>query len=91
MDLRTYLFEQRISQKAFGELLGLSRSAIASYVGKRRNPKYYIAVKIERLTKGKVKAIDLISEGYKAELEGGWVKEVEDVNESIGINMSVTL
>ncbi len=65
MDLRTYLFHNRISVTDFSKILGCSRIHLSEIVNGRRIPSLMLAKAIERETKGKVKASELLKDKEK--------------------------
>ena len=54
MKLKNYLLKNEISQVEFAKRLGLSRSTFHRYMTGTRTMPLTVAVKIEKLTKGKV-------------------------------------
>ena len=62
MDLRTYLFQKRISITKFSKTLGCSRIHLSEIVNGRRIPSMMLAKHIELLTNGEVKAKELLKE-----------------------------
>lgn len=60
MDLRTYLFQKRISVTKFSKTLGCSRIHLSEIVNERRIPSIMLARYIELVTNGEVKAEDLL-------------------------------
>ena len=61
MKLRTYLADERMSQKAFGIAVGVSQAAVARYVSEKRFPKPRILNAIARVTSGSVNADDFLT------------------------------
>lgn len=60
MDLRTYLFKNRITQKAFAEILDYSHHHIHNYLHKRLRVSPKLARKIEKVTNGEVTAKEVL-------------------------------
>lgn len=60
MDLRTYLFNRRISVTEFSKTLGCSRIHLSEIINGRRKPSLMLAKSIEMATNGEVKAEDLL-------------------------------
>lgn len=54
MDLRTYLFQNRIKKGLFAEQLGISKAHLSRLVNGRM-PSLTLAIKIEEFTDGAVK------------------------------------
>lgn len=65
MNLRTYLFHQRLSVTEFSKILGCSRIHLSEIVNGRRVPSLMLAKSIERETNGEVKVEDLMGTGNK--------------------------
>ena len=59
MDLRTYLFKNRISQVDFARMLGVARPTMNCYLSGKFMPSESTVKKIEKLTDGKVTVKDL--------------------------------
>jgi DNA-binding transcriptional regulator YdaS (Cro superfamily) len=62
MDLRTYLFNKRISVTNFSETLGCSRIHLSEIINGRRTPSLMLAKSIERATNREVTAEELLNE-----------------------------
>ena len=62
MKLKDYLQQIGITDAAFGELVGVSQSQISRIKRGRSKPSLSVAVAIEKATKQKVRANDLLSE-----------------------------
>jgi transcriptional regulator with XRE-family HTH domain len=62
MDLRTYLFQKRISVTEFSQTLGCSRIHLSEILNGRRKPSLLLAKSIERFTNGEVTASELVGE-----------------------------
>lgn len=60
MDLREYLFRQRLSVTEFGKIINYSRAHISKVVHGKQQPSKRLAEAIEKATHGEVKARDLI-------------------------------
>ncbi len=60
MDLRTYLFQKRISVTAFSKTIGCSRIHLSEVINGRRKPSLMLAKAIEMATNGNVSARELI-------------------------------
>ncbi len=60
MELDYYLFINTIKRKDFAKLLGITGNYLSSLIHYRTVPSPQIALKIETLTSGQVKAWDLI-------------------------------
>lgn len=59
MDLKTFIELKSISQKEFADALGIAQSSLSNYLRGTRTVPLNVAVKIEEITKGKVKIKDL--------------------------------
>jgi hypothetical protein len=66
MDLKEYLFENRITQKEFAFSINRSLEAIHNICNCNNVPSDRIAYEIEKATKGKVKADELIQKCKRA-------------------------
>jgi len=62
MDLRTYLFNNRLSVKEFAEKLHCSRTHMSAVMNGRLKPSIRLAASIERETNGEVKIKELLGE-----------------------------
>ena len=62
MDLRTYLFQKRISVTEFSKTLGCSRIHLSEIVNGRRTPSVMLAKHIELATNGEVTSKELMKE-----------------------------
>ena len=62
MDLRTYLFQKRLSITDFSKTLGCSRVHLQGVVHGQRKASLLLAKAIERATNGEVTADELIKE-----------------------------
>jgi len=62
MDLREYLFYNRMTVKQFSEKIGCSRNHISEIIHGRRIPGKRLAKDIEIATNGEVKAKNLLPE-----------------------------
>jgi DNA-binding transcriptional regulator YdaS (Cro superfamily) len=60
MDLRTYLFQKRISVTDFAKNLGCSRVHLNGIINGSRKPSLLLSKSIERATNGEVKAEELM-------------------------------
>lgn len=60
MKLKNYLLKEKIPQVDFAKKLNLSKSTFHRYMTGTRKMPLYVAVKIERLTKGKVTCKSLV-------------------------------
>ena len=60
MDLRTYLFETRITQKDFAAMAGCDRATICKISNGKAWPRKGLAKSIEKITEGKVKVKDVM-------------------------------
>jgi len=60
MKLKSYLENSHMTDAEFGALIGVSQSQVNRIKHEKTNPSLEVAVAIERLTKGKVKARDFI-------------------------------
>lgn len=60
MDLREYLFRQRISVTDFAKLIGCSRAYISKIVNDQIRPGKRLAKDIELITNGEVTAEELL-------------------------------
>jgi len=63
MDLRYYLWTERISKTKFAEMLGVTPQTIFNYTNGRTLPRRFTARLIERLTDSKVTFEDFYPEG----------------------------
>jgi len=55
---KTYLTDQKIKHHEFAELIGTTQATVTRYVNGDRRPSVSTALKIEKVTKGKVKVSD---------------------------------
>ncbi len=62
MELREYLFRQRLKISDFAKKLGYGRTYINEIVNGTKKPGKHLARQIERETEGQVKAEDLLKE-----------------------------
>ncbi len=62
MDLREYLFRNRISIKALADQLEYSRTHLSLIVNKKAHPSARLARDIERATNGEVTAKELLKQ-----------------------------
>lgn len=60
MDLREYLFHNRLTQKEMSKRLGISKKYMCDIVHGKHRPSMRLARDIEVETKGEIKAIDLV-------------------------------
>lgn len=60
MQLDEYLFRKKQTNKAFAELIGISRTHLQDILSKRRRPSVDLAKKIEMATEGKVTKEELL-------------------------------
>jgi transcriptional regulator with XRE-family HTH domain len=60
MKLQDYLKENKINQRAFAKLVGVTQPHIQGIAKNTRLPSVYLAKKIEIVTEGKVSAIELL-------------------------------
>jgi transcriptional regulator with XRE-family HTH domain len=60
MDLREYLKLNKIKQKNFADDVGISEAYISLILSGRRMPSVPVALQIEKASKGKVRAIDIL-------------------------------
>ena len=60
MKLREYLFVRRMSVKEFSEILDYSRTHLSAIVNETQKPSPKLARRIEKETKGEVKAEELL-------------------------------
>jgi transcriptional regulator with XRE-family HTH domain len=60
MMLKDYLRVYNISQKDFSKLVDISKSALSNYIRGIREPKLEIALRIVKVTKGKVSLKELL-------------------------------
>lgn len=60
MDLRRFLFEERLSVKQFAQDLGVSPSLIYHILKRRRTPSRGLAIRIEKHTKGVISKESLL-------------------------------
>lgn len=60
MDLREYLFRNRLTVKEFSQRLECSRPHLTEIIHGRRKPGKRLANDIEKLTGGQVKAAELL-------------------------------
>lgn len=58
MKLETYLSDRKIKHSDFAEKLGVSQVTVTRYVNGNRTPSLSMALKIEELTKRKVRVSD---------------------------------
>lgn len=65
MDLRTYLFNERISVTDFSKTLGCSRIHLSEIINGRRVPSLMLAKSIEMATNGQVTAKEVMKENIK--------------------------
>lgn len=59
MDLRTYLFENRISQDKFAREIGCTRNYLSMIINRKKYPGKWFAKEIERITGGIVSVEEL--------------------------------
>ena len=60
MKLRDYLESRNLSSKEFAKLVGISAASVDNYLAGRRTPTLKIARKIEEITHGRVRCMDLV-------------------------------
>lgn len=60
MNLKTYLSQQTITDAEFGLLIGVSQSQVSRIKNGKTAPSLAVIVAIEKVTKGKVGASDLL-------------------------------
>jgi transcriptional regulator with XRE-family HTH domain len=60
MDLRTYLFQKRLSVTDFSDKLGCSRIHLSGVVNGKRIPSLLLAKSIEKFTNGEVTVEELL-------------------------------
>lgn len=60
MKLQDYLKKNKINQRAFAKLVGVTQPHIQGIAKNTRNPSIYLAKKIEMITKGQVSVIELL-------------------------------
>ena len=61
MKLSEYLKLNRMTQVKFAEIVGVSRPLITHIISCRRSPSVKLILQIEKVTKGMVKAEDLLN------------------------------
>lgn len=61
MDLKKYLDSRNFVYKEFAEMVGISPSALANYMYKRREPRPAIRKRIVQATRGLVSIEDLLT------------------------------
>lgn len=61
MDLKTYLELKNIQLNDFADIIGVDSSTISRYIHWHRKPALDIAMRIEKVTKGKVTIEDLMA------------------------------
>ncbi len=66
MKLETYLSERGIKPSVFAADIGVAASTITRVLKGERSPGFDLVMKIQRATKGKVKAADWYAEKEKA-------------------------
>lgn len=62
MDLRTYLFDNKIKQREFANYVGIRDSYLSLLVNKKKLPRKYMQKLIEYATNGAVKEEDWTNE-----------------------------
>jgi DNA-binding transcriptional regulator YdaS (Cro superfamily) len=62
VNLRTYLFNKRISVTEFSKTIGCSRIHLSEIINGRRIPSLMLAKAIERITEGEVTTSELLEE-----------------------------
>lgn len=60
MDLKDYLYINRMTINQFSELIGYSRNHISGIINRRLKPTKKLAQYIEKMTNGEVKVEDLM-------------------------------
>lgn len=60
MDLKDYLYIKRMTINEFSELIGYSRNHISGIINGRLKPTKKLALYIEKMTEGEVKANELM-------------------------------
>ena len=60
MQLVDYLRKNKIKQKSFAQLIGVSESYVCLIIQGKRLPSVPVALQIEQAAKGQVKAIELL-------------------------------
>ena len=61
MDLKTYLDSRRFDKVEFARLIGVTPRTIFYYLARKKCPSLKVGLKIEEVTKGKVKNEDLLN------------------------------
>jgi DNA-binding transcriptional regulator YdaS (Cro superfamily) len=61
MDLKTYLESRNFDKVEFAALIGVSPRTIFYYLARKKCPSLKVALKIEEITKGKVRNEDLLA------------------------------
>lgn len=59
MNLKTYLESRHLTYKEFADLIQVNPCTVSNYICKKRKPALDIAIKIEKVTKGKVTTEEL--------------------------------
>lgn len=65
MELRYYLFKEKMSQAAFGRLIKAHPSQVHSYVHKKVSPSVEMCARIYIVTKGEVSFMELIKDSSR--------------------------
>ncbi len=91
MDLKTYLWRSKTSQKEFAKKTGLTRQSISAYAGRKRRPKYNSACKIQKASDENISVMELLTDEYCNELQQDWVsiKKKEKKNDSADMRISL--
>ncbi len=81
MDLKRYLWLNRLTQHKFSKITGITRQSINAYIQGYRIPRYPVAIKIEQATKGQVTVMELLSNNYSTEeSQENWINNAITVS-----------
>lgn len=80
MDLGTWLWQNRLTQRDLMEFLNTSQNSTSLLVNRKHTPKLTRAIQIVELTDGEVSLRDLLSDGDKKLLEQEETKKVDTEN-----------
>jgi DNA-binding transcriptional regulator YdaS (Cro superfamily) len=69
MDLKIYLESRNIEHKEFAKMILVTPTTISNYIAGRRRPNIQIALRIEKVTNGKVTIKDLLDCWEKKHLD----------------------
>ena len=75
MELRYYLFENRIKVKDFAKLIDSEPGYVSMIISGKTFPGIRIAKKIEKVTAGKVSGLELMLDGVKLRWGKGAVEQ----------------